>query len=44
MMAHSHLANKMAMYIRHMLDKNILYCHVNTKSYEAKLARLKASL
>ena len=44
MIARSHLANKMATYIRHMLSKNELYRHVNTKSYEAKLARLKASL
>ena len=44
MIARSHLANKMATYIRHMLDKNELYRHVNTKSYETKLARLKASL
>ena len=44
MIARSHLANKMATYIWHMLSKNIPYRHVNTKSYEIKLARLKASL
>ena len=42
--ARSHLANKMATYIWHMLTKDIPYRHVNTKSYETKLARLKASL
>ena len=44
MIARSHLANKMATYIWHMLSKNVPYRHVNAKSYESKLARLKASL
>lgn len=40
--ARSHLANKMATYIWHMLTKKELYRNVNMKSYEAKLSRLKA--
>lgn len=44
MVARSHLANKMATYIHCMLRDDTFYRYVNSKLYEAKLARLKASL